>query len=393
MPISESEKVILDWLAQQYDAMVAMLAETVNIDSGSYNKKGVDAVGRVFRDHLSKAGIACELIPRVKFGDCILAEVPVRGCRESNGHVLLLGHMDTVFPKGTVAERPFRIDGNIAYGPGVSDMKAGLVLNTFVAEAFARAGGALLPIKVLYTGDEEIASPSSRHVTELAARGARLVLNSEPGRPSGNVVTTRKGAMFIHLEVSGRPAHSGGAHALGASAIEALARKIQKLHALTDYDSGTTVNVGLMKGGVSVNMVAPHASAQIDVRFETFEDMYAAKRQIEAIVETVEVPNTSAAIKGIRNFLPLVENDANRALFECYAECARDLGFEVQGEFAGGSADSGFTSAVGAPTLCATGAVGSNAHTPEEFLRLDTMVPRAQAIALTIMRHGSRNHG
>ncbi len=393
MAISESEKAILDWLAQQYDAMVALLAETVNIDSGSYNKKGVDAVGRVFRDHLSKAGIAGESIPRAEFGDCILAEVPVRGGRQSNGHVLLLGHMDTVFPEGAVAERPFRIDGNIAYGPGVSDMKAGLVLNTFVAEAFARASGAPLPIKVLYTGDEEIASPSSRPVTEAAASGARLVLNSEPGRPTGNVVTSRKGAMFIDLEVSGRPAHSGGAHALGASAIEALARKIQKLHALTDYDSGTTVNVGLMKGGVSVNMVAPHASAQIDVRFETFEDMYAAKRQIEAIVETVEVPNTSAAIKGIRNFLPLVENDANRALFECYAGSARDLGFEVKGEFAGGSADSGFTSAVGAPTLCATGAVGSNAHTPEEFLRLDTMVQRAQAIALTIMRRGSGSRG
>src|SRR5689334_15897099 len=121
MAISESEKVILDWLAQQYDAMVALLAETVNIDSGSYNKKGVDAVGRMFRDRLSKAGIACDVIPRAEFGDCLLAGIPVRSGLECDGHVLLLGHMDTVFPVGTVAERPFRIDGNVAYGPGVSD--------------------------------------------------------------------------------------------------------------------------------------------------------------------------------------------------------------------------------------------------------------------------------
>jgi glutamate carboxypeptidase len=393
MAISEAERSILDWLAQQHDAMVALLAEAVCIDSGSYSKRGVDAVGKLFRARLAKAGIASEAIANPEFGDCVLAQVSARGGRDGGGHALLLGHMDTVFPDGVAADRPFRIDGKNAFGPGVADMKGGLVINTFVAEAFARAAGAPMPIKVLYTADEEIASPSSRPAIEAAARGACLVLNGEPGRPSGNVVTSRKGAMFIDIETIGRAAHSGVNHTQGASAIEAMARKTQKLHALTNYDSGVTVNVGLIEGGVSINTVAPHASAEIDVRFKTFEDMEAVKRELAAIVEAVEIPDTSGRIRRIRNFLPLVENDANRSLFECYSACARDLGFEVRGEFTGGSADSGFTSAAGAPTLCGTGPVGANAHTPEEFCRLDTLVLRAQAIALTIMRYASATPG
>ncbi len=388
MTISETERGVLDWIARQRDAMVALLAEVVGIDSGSYSKRGVDAVGDLFRARLGKAGIASEVIANREFGDCVLAEVPERGGR-GGAHALLLGHMDTVFPEGVAADRPFRTDGSNAFGPGVADMKGGLVINTFVAEAFARAGGAPMPIKVLYTADEEIASPSSRPVIEAAARGARLVLNGEPGRPSGNVVTSRKGAMFIDIETIGRAAHSGVNHAQGASAIEALARKTQKLHALTNYDSGVTVNVGLIKGGVSINTVAPHATAEVDIRFKTFEEMAAIKREIEAIVETVELAGTSGRIKRVRNFLPLIENDANRRLFECYAACARELGFEVHGEFTGGSADSGFTSAAGAATLCGTGPVGANAHTTEEFCRLDTLAPRAQAIALTIMRYAA----
>lgn len=387
MAISGIERVVLDWLAQQRDAMAALLGEAVNIDSGSYNKRGVDVVGKLFRARLERAGIACEAIANREFGDCLLARVRARGGRDGDGHALLLGHMDTVFPEGVAADRPFRIDGSNAFGPGVADMKGGLVINTFVGEAFVRAGGAPMPIRILYTADEEIASPSSRPAIEAAARGARLVLNGEPGRPSGNVVTSRKGAMFIDIETTGRAAHSGVNHAQGASAIEALARKTQKLHALTNYDSGVTVNVGLIKGGVSINTVAPHASAEVDIRFKTFQEMEAIQREVAAIVEALEVANTSGRIKRVRNFLPLVENDANRRLFECFSACARELGFEVRGEFTGGSADSGFTSAAGAATLCGTGPVGANAHTAEEFCRLETLVPRAQAIALTIMRY------
>jgi len=265
----EAKSTIFEHLGQQHQKMVALLADLVNIDSGSYNKRGVDAVGDRLRTHLEAAGIVCEIIPNATYGDCMAARLPGGG---NSRPIVLMGHRDTVFPDGTAAERPFRVDGNQAFGPGVADMKAGLVMNTFVIEALHRFG-APCPLTGLYTSDEEIASPSSRPVIEAEAKGARAVFNSEPGRPSGNLVSRRKGAAFIELEVTGRAAHSGAAHAEGVSAIEALARKIQRLHRLTDYDLGTTVNVGLAQGGTAVNTVAARAIAAIDVRFPTLNIM------------------------------------------------------------------------------------------------------------------------
>jgi glutamate carboxypeptidase len=257
-------------------------------------------------------------------------------------------------------------------------------MNSFVLAALHRVG---VPCALtgLYTADEEIASPSSRPLIEAEARQARAVFNAEPGRPSGNLVSRRKGAAFIELEVTGRAAHSGAAHAQGVSAIEAMARKIQRLHRLTDYDLGTTVNVGLMRGGQSVNTVAPRATAAIDVRFPTLNIMEKILGEVREICTCCELPGSESRILREGNFLPLEQDEASRELLERYARSAKGLGLDVAGEATGGSADSGFTAALGTPTLCATGPVGGNAHTDEEWCRIDTMVPRAQALALTIM--------
>ncbi len=301
-----------------------------------------------------------------------------------NRPVVLMGHCDTVFPDGTAAQRPFRIDGNRAFGPGVTDMKAGLVMNSFVLEALRRFGAPCALIG-LYTADEEIASPSSRPIIEAEAKHARAVFNAEPGRPSGNLVSRRKGASFIELEVTGRAAHSGVAHAQGVSAIEAMARKIQRLHKLTDYDLGTTVNVGLTHGGTAVNTVAARATAAIDVRFPTLNIMQKILGEVREICNCCELPGSESRILREGNFLPLEQDEASRELLDFYSCSAADLGFEVAGEATGGSADSGFTAALGTPTLCGTGPVGGNAHTDDEWCRIDTMVPRAQALALTIL--------
>jgi glutamate carboxypeptidase len=268
-------------------------------------------------------------------------------------------------------------------------MKAGLVMNAFVLAAFARTGGAPLPLVGLFTSDEEIASPASRPVIEAAARGARAVFNAEPGRsagPGGNVVSGRKGAMFLTVEVSGVPAHSGGAHDKGISAIEELCRKVTALHALTDYASGTTVNVGLIEGGVSINTVAPFAKARVDVRFKTLAAMAAAEAAVAQVLETTHLAGTTTCLAERAAFLPLEQNPANRALFEHYVACGRDLGLAIGGEYTGGSADSGYTSALGAPTLCGTGPIGARAHTPDEVCELDSLTVRAKALALAIMR-------
>jgi glutamate carboxypeptidase len=387
MPITAREAEVLAWLDAQYQHMVDLLGELVDTDSGSQDKAGVDRAGVILKAHLEAHGVACEVTDHPTAGFFLTATVPPSG-GTANDHVLLLGHRDTVFPKGTAKERPFRTQGRLGYGPGVSDMKAGLVMNAFVLEAFARAG-APLPLVGLFTSDEEIASPASRPVIEATARGARAVFNAEPGRaagPGGNVVSGRKGAMFLTVEVIGIPAHSGGAHDKGVSAIEELCRKVTALHALTDYANGTTVNVGLIEGGVSINTVAPWAKARVDVRFKTLAAMAAAEAAVNGILETVHLQGTTTRLAERAAFLPLEQTPANLALFEHYVACAAELGLTVGGEYTGGSADSGYTSALGAPTLCGTGPIGAKAHTPDEVCELDSLPMRAKALALAIMR-------
>jgi glutamate carboxypeptidase len=382
-----TETAITAWLATQQDAMIALLREMVDTDSGSYNKPGIDAVGATVRRFLTTHDIPVETIPQRNHGDCLRAAVPWDGPQgNAGGNIVLMGHRDTVFPDGEAARRPFTITDGIAYGPGVADMKAGLVMNCFVLAAFAKFGGAPAPLLGLFTGDEEIGSPEGRAVIEVEARRARVVFNSEPGRVSGNVVTGRKGGVFMVMRVTGKAAHSAANFADGISAIEELAHKIQAIHALTDLDRGITLNVGLVSGGQSVNTVAPWAEGQIDLRYVTPADREDVMARIGAIVARAFVPGTRTELTIKGEFLPLTQTPAAKRLFEAYVSAAAASGFTTDGEFTGGCADSGFTAGVGAPTICAVGPVGGNAHSPDEFLRIDSLVPRAQACARAILR-------
>ncbi|UVO27765.1 M20 family metallopeptidase [Bradyrhizobium arachidis] len=380
-----SETQITEWLASQKQAMIDLLRDVVNIDSGSYDKAGVDAVGARFEKHFAEHSISSWRESHDTFGDAIHAAVAKPGSNEEP--ILLMGHRDTVFSKGEAERRPFTIKDGRAYGPGVADMKAGLVMNVFVAAAFKRFGGSPHPIKVLITSDEEIASPSSRPVIEREGRAARCVFNSEPGRPTGNVVTGRKGGIFMHCAVTGKAAHSGANFAAGISAIGELAHKIVQIHALTDVAKGITLNVGLISGGQSVNTTAPSAEGQIDFRYVEPAQRESVMSAIEKIVATSYVSGTSATLTIKGEFLPAVQSAASKALFETYQGAARQAGLTtLQGEFSGGCADSGFTAAVGTPTICGVGPVGGLAHTADEYLEIDSIVPRAQALALAILR-------
>ncbi len=380
-----SDTQITEWLASQKQAMIDLLRDLVNIDSGSYDKAGVDAVGARIERHFAEHGIPSWREPNATYGDAIHAQVAKPGSNEKP--ILLMGHRDTVFSKGEVEKRPFTVRDGRAYGPGVADMKAGLVMNVFVAAAFQKFGGSPHPIKVLITSDEEIASPSSRPVIEREGRAARAVFNSEPGRPTGNVVTSRKGGIFMHFAITGKAAHSGANFAAGVSAIGELAHKIVQIHALTDLAKGITLNVGLISGGQSVNTTAPSAEGQIDLRYVEPKDRETVMAAIEKIIATSYVPGTSATLTIKGEFLPAVQSEGSKALFEGYQAAARSVGLAtLQGEFSGGCADSGFTAAVGTPTICGVGPVGGLAHTPEEYLELDSIVPRAQAMALAILK-------
>src|SRR5580698_6039602 len=367
-----TEPKITAWLATQQDAMVALLREMVDLDSGSYNKPGIDAVGAAVRRFLASHDIPVETIPQQKHGDCLRAAVPWDGPQgNAGGNIVLMGHRDTVFPDGEAARRPFTITDGIGYGPGVADMKAGLVMNCFILAAFRKFGGSPAPLVGLFTGDEEIGSPEGRPVIEAEARHARVVFNSEPGRVSGNVVTGRKGGVFSVFRITGRAAHSGGNFVEGISAIEELAGKIQAIHALTDLERGVTLNVGLVSGGQSVNNVAPWSQGQIDLRYVNPPDRNDVMARLGTIMERSFVPGTRTELTVKGEFLPLTQTPSAKRLFELYVQAA---------------ADTGFTAALGAPTICAVGPVGGKAHSPDEFMRIDSLVPRAQACARAILR-------
>ncbi|OLO04842.1 peptidase M20 [Salinicola socius] len=371
-----------DWLAGQQAEMVDCLKTLVDIDSNSYDKAGTDAVADVIVGWLEADGIDVKRISRPESGDIL--EAWLEGDGSDAGHVLMMGHRDTVFPTGTVAERGYTRQGDTAFGPGVADMKSGLVLNIFVLRALKRLSPLPFPVRALFTADEEIGSRDGTAFIREAASGARAVLNAEPGRISGNVVTGRKGGAAFLIEVTGKAAHSGVSHADGASAIEALARKIVRLHALTDYDSGVTTNVGLIEGGVSRNTVAPSATAQLDTRFVTNQQRLDLLAAIEAIIAEEDIPGTQATIRQTSGFLPM-EPAMSEGLFARYRTQAEKIGFNVEGEFTGGCSDAGTTASLGIPTLCGTGPVGAKMHTADEYCRLETFVPRAQAVAATIV--------
>ncbi|PXW63253.1 M20 family metallopeptidase [Chelatococcus asaccharovorans] len=384
MHSTDREAALSQWFAARREAMVGLLADLVNTDSNTGDKTGVDAVGARITAFLRDAGVSCEVIPHDALGDIIRATVP---CGSAGfAPVMLLGHRDTVFPTGEASRRPFTIAGDRAYGPGVADMKGGLVINAFVLAAMAALGAASRPVVGLFTGDEEIASPWSRDVIAREVQGMRAVFNGEPGRPSGNVTVGRKGGLFMRIEVRGRAAHSGSHFTHGISAIEALARKTLRLHALTDLEAGITVNVGVVGGGMTLNTVAPDAFAELDLRYVDPADRDRMLAAVEAIVAAEDVAGSSATLTITGEFLPLVQSEPERALYATYDAAAASLGLHFGEEFSGGCSDAGIPCSQGIPTLCGVGPVGGGSHTPDEYIELDTLLTRAQTLALAIAR-------
>lgn len=383
--------VLCEWLAAQEDVMIQCLEDLVNTDSNSYDKEGVDLVGRLIASWLEEDGIECYWHKLENSGDVLEARVDSDFDKQNPPPaVFVMGHRDTVFPKGTVSTRAFSREGMTAFGPGVADMKSGLVLNCFVLKGLqylirhTDIGGLSFPVIGLFTGDEEIGSPEGSHVIQRMVKGAKAVFNAEPGRISGNVVSARKGGASFEINVKGKAAHSGVNHSDGASAIGALALIVTELHALTDYETGVTTNVGLISGGMSSNTVAANATARLDLRYITQKQMVKAIEDINAIVSVSRIAGVTASIEMLSVFHPF-ESSMSQDLLEHYQKQALSLGFSVEGEFTGGCSDAGFTSSMGVPTLCGTGPVGAKMHTDDELCLLDTFVPRTQAVAKSIL--------
>jgi glutamate carboxypeptidase len=373
-----------DWLATQQNAMLELLADLVNIDSGSYDKPGVAQVFRRLERHYNEHGLQVQ----PHYVDGIEAAISVTlnpGCTAGQP-VLLMGHCDTVFPKGEAQRRPYSMDGTRAFGPGVADMKAGLVMHAFVLAALHRFGITDHEVIGLFTCDEEIGSPLSKPVITEFAQRARYAFNGEPGRASGNVITGRKGGVFMEMSIEGKAAHSGANFTEGINAISEAAHKIIELDKLTDLERGITVNVGLVSGGQSVNTSAPSAKAAIDLRIRDMHQRNETMGRIQCICTKSFITGTLAKLGIMGEFHPFVPSANSQKLYQLYEDTVTGLGHHTGQEFSGGCADSGVTSNMGVITLCGTGPLGAKYHTPDEYCETSTIIPRAQAVVLTMQK-------
>ena len=298
----------------------------------------------------------------------------VRTRAEGRG-ILILSHVDTVHPIGTLKTSPCRRDGERLYGPGVYDMKGGAYLALEALRRVVQAGTARLPISFLFTPDEEIGSPYSRERIEAEARRARFALVTEPARDGGKVVTSRKGVGRFEAVATGVPAHSGTRHRDGRSAIDEMARQVLAIAAMTDYRRGITTNVGRISGGTAPNVVPERCSITIDLRVP--DESTGKEMEVRILGLRSSDPDIGFEVTGGMNRPPFRKTSAGDALFRHAQKVARELGFELaEAATTGGGSDGNFTAALGLPTLDGLGIDGDGAHTGWEHAFISSIEPR-----------------
>lgn len=362
-----------EWLLETTQALVRL--ESPTTDKAAVDRCALEAAAR-----LRSLGGRVDCLPRTDVGDLVRAEFDGAGPA-----VLLLGHLDTVWPLGTLTEMPLRWADGRLYGPGVFDMKAGVAIGMLALRALSSAASAARArVVVLLTTDEETGSQASRAVVEDEARRSRAVLVLEPSLPGGAVKTRRKGCGEFTITVHGIAAHAGIEPEKGASAIDELARQIVAVGDWRDPARGVSINVGVVQGGVRPNVVAPWAQARVDVRVERAEDaarLEAAFRGLRAVT-----PGTRVEVSGGFDRPPLERTPAVARLYEMAREVAAELGRTLDEGGTGGGSDGNFTAALGVPTLDGLGAVGDGAHARHEHVIVDELPWRAALVAGLLRR-------
>ncbi len=368
-------------------------ARLVEQPSCSREPGDVEAAASILDELAEASGLSCERHP-VADGAHADHRVYANAAGAGEGALLLVGHVDTVFPRA-LGFFGFERDGDLAKGPGVLDMKSGLSSIFFALRALRAVSpetAAALPLRILVNSDEEVGSPSSRPLIEREAERARAALVFEAGRDQDRIVTRRKGTAFFRVEASGRSAHAGLHHEEGRNAIHALALAIPRLAAITDYSRGITVNVGLVSGGTSKNTVPDSARADVDVRFVDPADeavVVAALEEAIAVALTGSLEGTSLRLEGQISRPPMQPSEATQALREAYEAHAASVGLGVgEAPLQGGGSDANLIAARGTPCIDGLGPYGKHFHRPEEWSSLSSLRHRTQALARFLFASG-----
>jgi glutamate carboxypeptidase len=369
------------WLEGKTAALEAALKPLVEVNSFTENAEGGRRVGQLLREQWRLPGLVAEVVKSARYADHLVFRSAGDAALRP---VALVGHLDTVFPPGKF--EGYRIDGALRRGPGTLDMKGGLVVLGAALRALSETVGlgGLPPLRVVVVSDEEVGSPEGQDVIRSACAGCAAALVLESGRAEDAIITRRKGTGAIEAVAHGKAAHAGNHHADGANAIWAVARFVDLVQKLTDYPRGVTVNVGKVFGGQGKNTVPDHAEAHVDLRFCTRADGEALVEAFRgaAVQAAASVPGTRLELSGGISREPLERSEASAALFAEYAACARASGLGG-GEAAliGGASDASTTSSVGIPSIDGLGPRGKGFHTVEEHIEVNSLVPKAQALA------------
>jgi glutamate carboxypeptidase len=382
---------LVEILEDELPAYLEDLATLVNVDCGSYTKAGVDQVGRWTARFLERLGATVEIRPDERLGDTVVGTFTGQ---PGAPRALLIGHLDTVFPEGTARARPFRVDAGIAYGPGVTDMKSGLLTGLYALLALRALGTdeedepAELPFERLVlvaNPDEEIGSPtSSPHIRELALE-TDVCFVLECARANGDIVSARKGTVDLRLTVRGRAAHAGVEPEKGLSAILEAAHRTVALHALNGRWPGATVNVGTIQGGIRPNVVPDEAVLEVDVRATTREGLEAAEAAVRAVAIATTVPDATVDIEETSRHWPMEKLERSERLVEHAVALAERLDFRLADCATGGASDANTTAGLGVPTLDGLGPVGGRDHSPDEYLEVDSIVPRTALLGALLL--------
>lgn len=377
-PVTE----ILAYLSGQQESMVALLRQLVLAESPSLESAAQQPVMDLLGERLAAAGLAVRRLPGRSSGGMLYARPQQR--QRGAAAQAMIGHTDTVWAAGTLAEMPLTVEDNRITGPGIYDMKAGLVQAVFALQALHALGlePPVTPV-VLFNSDEEIGSPDSRRIISLLARAVERVFVLEPALGlAGHLKTARKGVLRFDVFVEGRASHAGLAPEQGASAIVELAHIILKLAALNDLPNGISVNVGQIEGGTRPNVVAPGAVARVDVRVPTLADGERITRAILGLQP--ETSGTRIAVELEKATPPLERTPRNRRLWELARSQGSLLGLDLEEGMAGGASDGNTTSQFTA-TLDGLGPIGDGAHARHEYVLLDRLVERTALLALLLL--------
>ena len=357
-------------------AMVAHLTQLVEMESPSDHKPALDRLAAVLAEQAAAVGARTEVLHQTVAGDFVRAR-----WGSGAGGVLLLCHMDTVWDLGTLAERPVRVEDGRLYGPGAFDMKGGIVNALWAMRALRELE--LMPsrrVTLLITSDEEIGSDASRALIEAEARAHEVVFVLEPAHPPrASLKTWRKGVGGYRVTVTGRAAHAGAAHDEGINAIAELARHVLAIEALTDYAAGTTVNVGVIRGGTRSNVVPEQAWAEVDYRVMNMAEGV----RVDAFMSGLKPQQAGIKLEvvGGLNRPPMVRTPAIVALYARAEAVAAELGFPLTETGTGGGSDGNFTAALGVPTLDGLGVVGDGGHALHEHVVVSSLPERAALLA------------